>query len=207
MKICAISPFDTAPTQEILDFMRGCSHDLIVLPGNSQNHPSYRRVSSILKQGVFAFVETGEGKGKSIPWLVSSSTQVRMPPQVFAANPKAGDLDKLQSIWSERTHKINERKCSFAICGEVDGFNKKGIVKKGRKLPYEILINPTHTARGRWNHLGVKLESLSKGTVVVYVANNIFNRHNVISHLRIYRDGKIVKRNVSGKIAWSECKI
>ena len=207
MKICAVSPFVEATEKEILAFISACKSDLIVLPGNGPNHPSHKRVSKVLKRGAFAFVETGEGKRKSIPWLVSSSKYIEMPPQVFSQNPTASELDQLQDVWPNRTHKIKGRKCSFAICGEVDGFEKNGSAKKGRSLPYEILINPTHTTRGRWNHLGVKLENLSRGTVVVHVANNDYNNHNVTTHLRIYVDGKVMPRENSGNISWSECEI
>lgn len=207
MKICAVSPFVDATDNKILEFISACKSDLIVLPGNGSNHPSYKRVSKVLKRGVFAFVETGEGKRQSVPWLVSASKYIKMPPQIFSQNPTASELDQLQDAWPNRTHKIKERECSFAICGEVDGFEKNGSVKKGRSLPFDILINPTHTTRGRWSHLGVKLESLSRGTVVVHVANNGYNRHDVTTHLRIYVDGKIVPRRTAGNISWSECEI
>jgi hypothetical protein len=95
MKICAVSPLSDATEREMLEFIGACKTDLIVLPGNGQNHPSYKQVSKILKRGVFAFVETGKGKRKSIPWLVSSSKHIEMPPQIFATNPTAVELYQL----------------------------------------------------------------------------------------------------------------
>lgn len=156
---------------------------------------------------MFAFVETGAGKHKSIPRLVSPTQQIEMPIQVFAKNPTSSDLDKLQSIWPLRTHKIGDRMFSFAICGEVDGFKKNGFVKYGRKLPYDVLVNPTHTIRGRWNHLGVKLKILSAGRVVIHVANNNRKHHKLTTHIRIYKNGNILKRYTSGNITWSEFEI
>lgn len=207
MRICAVSPFYDASKEEILSFVSECETDLIVLPGNGQNHPSYQQVSKSLMNGVLAFVETGSGKRKSIPWLVSASKHIEMPPQIFATNPSASELDRLQDAWPKRTHKVKERKCSFAICGEVDAFNKDGSVKGGRNLPFDILINPTHTTRGRWNHLGVKLARLSQGTVVVHVANNDYNHHDVTTHLRIYVNGEIMPRSTDNNISWSICEI
>ncbi|MFZ4698674.1 MAG: hypothetical protein ACOYMG_01355 [Candidatus Methylumidiphilus sp.] len=95
MKICAVSPLESAGAKEILQFIHRRKDDLVVLPGNARNHPSYRRVARVLKLGVFAFVETGPGKGKSVPWLVSSTQQVRMPSQIFSNKPRAAELDEL----------------------------------------------------------------------------------------------------------------
>jgi len=207
MKICAISPFVSATSSEILQFLSSCSHDLIVLPGNGKNHPTCAQVSKVLKRGVFAFVETGAGKGRSVPWLVSLDQKIKMPSQVFAVKPTADDLDRLQSIWSARTHQVADREVSFAICGEIDAFSKNAIVKANRKLPYDILVNPTHTTRGRWNHLGVKLEALSAGTAVVHVANNDYDHHQVTTDVRIYVDGRIMERHCAKTYSWSECEI
>ena len=207
MRICAVSPLSSANPQEILLFLSKCNHDLVVLPGNAENHPTHLRVAKVLKPNVSVFVETGSGKSRSAPWLVSSNQCVRMPNQIFSRKPSASELDQLESIWPERTQKICSRMVSFAICGEIDGFRKDGSVKAGRHLPYEILVNPTHTTRGRWNHLGPKLVSLSFGTAVVHVANNDYDHHGVTTALRIYVNGIIMKRIVSGNIAWSECEI
>ena len=207
MRICAVSPIESAGSKEILQFLGSCDHDLIVLPGNAENHPSYLRVAKVLRPGVLAFVETGSGKGSSVPWLVSTTHTIRMPRQIFATKPTANDLNRLQSIWLDRTHKISDRKVSFAICGEIDAFAKDGSVKAGRNLPYDVLANPTHTTRGRWNHLGPKLKNLSSGTAVIHVANNDYDHHNVTTNIRIYVDGIVIERNIAGRIAWSECEI
>jgi hypothetical protein len=207
MKICAISPLESASCKEILRFLGKCNHDLIILPGNAENHPSYRQIVKVLKPGLFAFVETGTEKGRSVPWLVSSKQQIKMPSQVFITKPTAGELDQLQSIWPARTHKVANHEVSFAICGEIDAFSKKGTVKAGRKLPYDILVNPTHTTRGRWNHLGVKLKALSTETAVVHVANNDYDHQQVTTNVRIYLDENLLGRQYAGKIAWSECEI
>lgn len=211
MKICAISPLCSTSESEILEFISGCEHNLVVLPGNAENHPNYQSVAEILKlkHEVFVFVESGSGKGESTPWLVSPTQQIKMPSQIFGTNPTAGDLDRLQGIWAKRTHEIGNRKVSFAICGEIDAFAKDGSVKRERQLEYDILVNPTHTTRGRWNHLGEKLSNLSIGTAVIHVANNDYDHHKVTTDVRIYVNGKIMKRqvSVSGGIAWSECEI
>jgi len=68
-------------------------------------------------------------------------------------------------------------------------------------------MNPTHTTRGHWNHLGVKLKALSTGTAVVHVANNDYDHQQVTTNVRIYLDENILERKYDGKIAWSECEI
>jgi len=210
MKICAVSPKTKASRDEILDFISECKTDpdLIVLPGfcKDGNHPNCKEVSNSLKKGVFVFVETFDGKSAT-PWLVSSSESIQMPDQIFKQKPTAGELDRLQEAWPQRTHNVKGREISFAICGEIDAFTKKGSVKKERNLPYEVLINPTHFPRGRWNHLGVKLETLSLGKAVVHVANNPLEGRDVTSHLRIYVNGEIMPRYGIRNIAWSQCEI
>ncbi|MBB3101710.1 hypothetical protein [Azomonas macrocytogenes] len=207
MKICAISPLCSTSESEILEFIRECEHDLVVLPGHARNHPGYRKIAKTLKPGISAFVEDGSGKGNTVPWLVSADRQVRMPSQIFGQKPTTNDIDSLQSAWPERTHNIHGHKVSFALCGEIDAFSKNGKVKGGRQLPYEILINPTHTTRGRWNHLGEKLRNLSVKSVVIHVANNNYDHHDVTTHLRIYVNGSILSRQITGGISWSWCEI
>jgi hypothetical protein len=207
MRICAISPFEQATKKEISTFLSNCNHDLLLLPGNSENHPTYVKVGKSLKPGMYAFVESGGSKGNLVPRLVSKTHILEMPGQVFERSPSSYDLDTLQSRWPERTYKITNRSVSFAICGEIDAFNIYGEVKRGRHLPFDILVNPTHTIRGRWNHLGRKLEALSRNTVVAHVANNTFNHSQTSTCVRIYVDGKIMKREQTGNIIWSECEI
>jgi hypothetical protein len=131
-----------------------------------------------------------------------------MPSQCITKKPKAADLDNLQSIWHQRTHEIGSREFSFAICGEINGFKTDGSVKLGRSLPYDILINPAHSIMGHWNHLGIKLQNLSAGTVVIHVANNDRNHHRLITDIRIYINGNVqYGKRGSDSIRWSECEI
>jgi len=207
MRICAISPFELAKKKEIFAFLCNCDHDLLLLPGNSENHPTYFKVGKSLKPGMYAFVESGGIKKNLMPRLISKTNILEMPKQVFIKNPSSSDLDTLQSVWPERTFKISNRSVSFAICGEIDAFNFDGEVKSGRHLPFDILVNPTHTIRGRWNHLGRKLGALSRETVVVHVANNTYNHNRTSTCVRIYVDGRVMKREQTGNIIWSECEI
>ena len=176
MKICAISPFFSATQKEILNFISSINHDLIVLPGNASNHPTIKQIQKHINKKSHVFVEIGNGKLSSRPWIVSKNHTIQMPKQIFVQNPKASDLDLLQKAWLQRTQIISNKKVSFAICGEVDGFTKNGLVKYRRNLPFEVLINPTHTVRGRWNHLGPKLSNLSHKKVVVHTANKVAGR-------------------------------
>ncbi|MDM8554203.1 hypothetical protein QUF75_05680 [Desulfococcaceae bacterium HSG7] len=208
MKICAISPFVSASKEEILEFLNGCNNDLVVLPGNYKNHPSYKDVVKVLNPGISAFVETGDGKGDSIPWLVSVTRQIMMPRQIFGtSDPTAGDMDDLQKKWKKRTHTICDRSVSFAICGEINAFNVDTSIKKNRYLPYDVLVNPAHTVMGRWNYLKPKLENLSENTAVVHVANNDRNHHKLTTDVRIYVNGDLMQGYYSGNIGWSECEI
>jgi len=207
MKICAISPFSNASKKEMLTFISTLNHDLIVLPGNGPNHPSCNLIQQCMQTNSRVFVEVGSGKFASKPWLVSKTSLIQMPDQIFAQTPRTGDIDALELAWPKRTFSISERVVSFAICGEIDGFSKNGSVKYGRKLPFDVLINPTHTIRGRWNHLGVKLSNLSIGTAVIHTANNNKNKFNLTTHLRLYVNGVICTRQNTGKLTWSECQI
>jgi len=208
MKICAVSPLESANAKDILDFIGDCEHDLVVLPGYAENHPSYQSVATVLKPGVFAFVETGPGNDdKRVPWLVSSKQQVSMPSQIFSKDPKARDLDDLQEIWDERTHNICGRMVLFAICGEINAFRINGLVRRGDNPPYDVLVNPAHTIMGFFAYLGPKLTNLSEGRVVVHVANNNRGHHRITTDVRIYVNGEIMDRKSDGSFAWSECEI
>ena len=206
MRICAISPLESATKSEILSLISTLDHDLIVLPGWAKNHPDPMSLAKELNRNSYAFVETKGKKRVGVPSLVTNETYLSMPPQVFIDSPSAKDLDSLQSIWTSRTHKICNANISFAICGEIDAFQKDGKAKMGRNFPFEILINPTHTTRGRWNHLGEKLNNLSRNTVVVHVANNDYGHHEITTHIRIYKNKKIMPVVNSGGISYSECK-
>ncbi|GAU08262.1 hypothetical protein [Desulfoplanes formicivorans] len=207
MKICAISPFELASKHEIIAFIKKINHDLVILPGNSSNHPTIKEIQKNINSITKVFVEIGNGKLASTPCLVSKMNVIKMPSQLFAQNPTSHDVDNLVSIWSKRTIKVNGKQISFAICGEIDAFHKDGYVKYNQNLPFEILINPTHTIRGRWNHLGPKLSNLSKGTVVVHVANNDRNHHCLSTNVRIYEDSQLCPQYQSVNLSWAECKI
>lgn len=207
MKICAISPFAFTSPKEILQFIKNSEHDFIILPANASNHPTHKAIAKVLKDGVFVFVETETANGKLIPRLISSDQHIKMPSQVFTRSPAETDIKKLQTIWHKRTYKISNRDISFAMCGEIDAFKKDGAVKDEFSLPYDILVNPTHTIRGRWNHLGIKLKTLSIGKVVIYVANNNKNNSKLITDIRIYVDGVVMNKHTSGTIGWSVCEI
>jgi len=118
-------------------------------------------------------------------------------------------MDDLVKAWPNRTFPIGSKKVTFAICGEINGFNPDGHVKHGRTLRlFDILANPVHRVMGRWQHLGRKLKALSKGKVVIHVSNNERN-HNLSTDLRIYINETLQKINIqhAGTLKWCECKI
>ena len=207
MKACAISPFSIATTQELLNFIATINHELIILPGGAPNHPSVRQIQNAISPQSTVFVETGYKKLSNRPWIVLKKSVIQMPGQLFAQTPRASDLDNLQNIWGKRTHLIASKKVSFAICGEVDAFTVRGTVKYNRNLPFNILVNPTHTVRGRWNHLGRKLSNLSIKKVVIHNANNDRNHNKLTTNLRIYKNGVISPVHQIGNLSWSECKV
>ena len=129
-----------------------------------------------------------------------------MTSQIFARKPTADDIKALGDALPRRTIRIGRRRATFFICGELIALNPDGSVKHKRKLDHDIVINPAHTLMGHWNHLGKKLERLSRGSISVYVTNNIKDRH-LTSDVRIYKDGKLMKRHSGINIAWSECPI
>jgi len=51
MRICAVSSFTDASRNKILTFISEYKTDLIVVPGNSRNHPNYKQVLNSLKNG------------------------------------------------------------------------------------------------------------------------------------------------------------
>ena len=137
-----------------------------------------------------------------------------MPPQVFHQSPTAESMEDLVKAWRGRTFPVGpSRKVTFAICGEINGFNPDGSAKNGREreLPFDILANPAHYIMGRWQHLGRKLSALSKGKVVIHVANNDRNHKNLTTDVRIYIDGRFPDDKVrcSGtlNLKWCECEI
>src|SRR5260370_40625130 len=109
-----------------------------------------------------------------------------MPHGIFSQSPKAKHMDELVVAWPDRTFPIGSRTVTFVICGEINGFNTNGHVKYGRVLPFDILANPAHTVMGRFQILGPKLSALSKGSVVIHVANNDSNHDRLKTDVRIY---------------------
>jgi hypothetical protein len=213
MRIFAISPFANTSRREILDFLSNLPQGLIVLPGHCGNTPSPRQVQRVIAPGAMAFVE-GLGRKVADPrrkknrpgYIVRKRSITRMPSQIFKASPTANQMKQLVAILPQRTVAVGKRKASFIICGEILAFNPDGSTKHQRTLDVDILINPTHTPMGRWGQLGKKLKRLSRGSVVVHVANNNRN-HHLTSDVRIYKNGRLRKRHRGKKIAWSECRI
>jgi len=213
MRIFAVSPFKSATRKEILDFLAKLPQGLIVLPGHCGNTPSPRQVQRVIASGAMAFVE-GPGRNVAYPkhkknrpgYIVRKRSVTRMPAQIFKASPTAKEMDKLEAILPQRTVAVGKRKASFIICGEILAFNPDGSTKHRRRVDFDILINPAHTPMGRWGQLGKKLERLSRRSVVVHVANNNRN-HHLKTDVRIYKYGKLMKRNCGKNVAWSECRI
>lgn len=211
MKVCAVSPWVAAEPGDILSFLGEATAELVVLPGVHRNTPSPQEVQRVIRPGVAVFVEYGGPKGRATPYLVTRRNgPSAMPPQIFGRSPTAKCMDDLVAAWPDRTFPIGSRTVTFAICGEINGFNPDGRVKHGRKLPFDILANPTHTVMGRWQHLGRKLSALSKGKVVIHVANN--NRKNPEhskTDVRIYINQvlQVAKVQRAGALKWCECEI
>jgi hypothetical protein len=118
-------------------------------------------------------------------------------------------MDDLVEAWPNRTFRIGSQKVTFAICGEINGFNPDGSVKHGRVLPFDILVNPAHTVMGRWQHLGRKLSVMSKNKAVIHVTNNDRNHGRLSTDVRIYIDGILQEAKVQrdGKLKWCECEL
>lgn len=223
MKICAISPhcdysekyddycLDKSVKNELISFISDLGHDLIVLPGYLIGYPSVEEILKVIRPGVIVFVEIGSikyRKMRSIPKLICKDYEIEMPGQKFYINPSKNDTVILEEIWCQRTAVIDNKNVSFAICGEVDSFSKNGMGKFNLNVDCDVLINPTHTVRGRWNHIGEKFSNLSKRFgVFVHVANNTCRYLDITTGLRIYVNGDIVERHYFGNLAWSECEV
>jgi hypothetical protein len=205
-RIIAVSPFASATKQEILDFVGAQRKALVVLPGNQTNTPSPGQIRRVLRGGALAFAEGKKAKNGRPVFIIAESRIRKMPSQVFARRPTADDIDDLADALPGRTVRIGKRRATFFICGELIAFNPDGRVKHKRKLDHDIVINPAHTLMGHWNHLGKKLVRLSRGSIAVYVTNNVKNRH-LSSDVRIYKVGKLMKRHRGKNIAWSQCRI
>lgn len=202
MRIIAVSPFTRATKKEIEDFIATRPRALIVLPGSWTNTPSPRKIQCAIRGGSVVFAEGEKGKKGRSGLIIAKSKINRMPPQVFSKKP----TESLAAVLPYRTIWLGRRTVTFFICGELIAFNPDGSVKHHRKLDHDTVINPAHTLMGHWNHLGKKLERLSRNSITVYVTNNIKNRH-LTSDVRIYKDGELMKRHRGKNVAWSVCRI
>jgi hypothetical protein len=208
MKICAVSPWTAASADEILGFLREAVADLVVLPGECENTPPLREGQGAIARGVSVFIQQGRSKAEATSYPVTRDRAHSMPRQIFAKSPTSGDMDNLARAWPDRTFPIRSRKVTFAICGEINGFDPDGQAKHGRVLPFDILANPVHTVMGRWQHLGPKLEALSDGKVVIHVANNDRNHSRLTTDVRIYVNRSLqVPTMQRGKLKLCECEI
>ena len=220
MNVCAVSAWEspspqTSSASDILSFLREATAELVVLPGvsRSRNTPSPEEVKRVIRLGVAVFVEHRGPKGETTPYLVTCDGPPKpMPRQIFSKAPTAECMAALVEKWPSRTFRIGSRTVTFAICGEINGFNSDGHVKHGRVLPFDILANPAHTVMGRWQHLGPKLSALSKGRVVIHVAND--NRKNpepLKTDVRIYINENFQEAEVQAdrrlKLKWCQCEI
>lgn len=157
-----------------------------MLPGFSDNTPPVWEIQHALNPPAVVFVEE-ESNGIRTPYIVTRDQAVPMPAGIFAKSPPtAKQMDDLVKAWPDRTFPIGSRMVTFAICGEINGFDPDGSAKHRQVLPFDVLANPTHTVMGRWHILGPKLSALSKGKVVIHVANNKKNSEKLTTDLRVY---------------------
>jgi hypothetical protein len=196
-----VSPFEIATGQEVLRFLATLPKALIILPGNYRNTPSPHQIQRVIRRGSVVFAE-----GPRRPFLITRRRTLLLPPQIFAKAPTAQEMKRLVRAVPQRTISIGNRNVTFLLCGELIAFNPDGSTKHARNLRYDIIINPAHTTMGHWNHLGKKLACLSRRSIAVYVTNNDHNRH-ITSDVRIYKNGKLMKRHSGINVAWSECAI
>jgi hypothetical protein len=207
MRIFAVSPFEDASGKEILRFLATLPKALIVLPGHSGNSPSPRQIQHVIRRGSVVFVEGAARKANRPAFIVTKQNIKKIPSQIFSRAPTAEEMDRLMAILPERTISVGKRKVTFFICGEILAFDPDGDTKHRRKLDYDILANPAHTVMGHWNHLGKKLNRLSRGSVALHVTNNDRNRSAITTDVRIYKNGVQSKRHHEVSLAWSECEM
>ena len=222
MKLCTVSPKCTSPNgpkpqsianaQHILDFLATCTHDFVLLPGACENTPALEDIQRVLVPGVHVFVESSEksiNKMQVQPCVVSKNSLLQLPKQQFAQNPSQTQVLTLGATLTNRTVQIAERQVTFILCGEINGFNKYGLLKHGSTPTMDIIAHPTHTPMGRWNVLGAKLAALSQSGTVLYAANND-KRPNISTDVRIYQNGQrlpLAKNSAAnGQISWMECE-
>jgi hypothetical protein len=208
MKICAVSPFENASGEEILEFISERHDDLVLLPGCNWQSPSAtpapQEIQNAAQDNVSVFVEVpGE---RAMPFLVTRAKITSMPSQVFKQNPDKQESEELLRALPKRRFLVGNKAVLFIICGEIDAFRPNGVLKYPGQLPdYDVLANPTHTLRGHWNYLGSKLEKLSMRGMSLHAANNNKNRTGITTNVRIYKNGRRQPgANERGRVAWCE---
>jgi hypothetical protein len=202
MHLCIVSPFTVASRDQIITFIKSCNAELIIFPGfNASNALSVTEVQNVLQyhSKIFMeFPETGleEIKMNVTPSIVSKKDIIKMPKQIFSQNPMKKDIHTLLDIWDDRTLSLGNRKFTFIICGEINGFNPDGSIKFDNEHMHDIIVNPCHTIMGHWNYLGSKLSSLSKNSLALHVANNNNNNKSISTDLRIYKNGRKIDKKI-----------
>lgn len=213
MNLCIVSPFGVASKSQILDFVNYCTADLIIFPGfNANNTLPIIDVQNALQYHSKIFMEFPENgfnaKMEVTPSIVSKKDIFKMPKQIFIQKPKKRDLNTLLSIWDDRTLCLGNRKMTFIICGEINGFNLDGRLKFNREHIYDIIVNPCHTMMRHWNYLGQKLSHISKNSLAIYITNNNKNNHRVSTDLRIYKnEQRIEEKSFDSNISWATLEI
>lgn len=208
LRITAVSPFLCAQPRVIVEQISNVKSGLVVLPGWRSNGPSLLDLQRALHPGVTLFTEVGLSIQQRKAYLVTSIAIKELPVQTFAERPSLSKLSDLAARLPERTIELGGKQVAFFLCGEIHAFDVKGIPKAEVNLPFDILINPAHLIMGRWRILGKKLEALSRGKVVVHVANNDRNNHRLNTDVRIYASGKQVgERNTNREVAWREFEV
>ncbi len=210
--LCAISPLTQAKPQQILDLLASCTQDFVLLPGAIRefNMPSKEQIQTVLASGVHVFVEEANDKfdKKANPPRIVTASEIRsLPKQIFSTRPTEAQIRILGTSLSQRTVAIGNRRITFVLCGEINGFNRDGRLKFGETPQFDIIAHPVHTPMGRWHVLGPKLAALSRTGTVLHAANNT-KGPQITTQLRIYRKGQRVmapcSNNANGTIQWME---
>jgi hypothetical protein len=142
------------------------------------------------------------------PSIISKKDILKLPKQLFAQNPKKREIHTLLNIWDDRTLNLRNRKLTFIICGEINGFNPDGRLKFDREHIHDIIVNPCHTMMGHWNYLGQKLSHLSENSLTIYVTNNNKKNQSISTDLRIYKNEQNIEKKIfNSNISWAslEC--
>lgn len=202
MNLCIVSPFVVANRYQIINFIKSCDADLIIFPGfNVSNALPVIEVQNALQNHSRIFIEVPEKGLRAIkmevtPSIISKKDILKLPKQIFAQNPKKREIHTLLNIWDDRTLNLGNRKLTFIICGEINGFNPDGRLKFDREHIHDIIVNPCHTIMGHWNYLGQKLSHLSENSLTIYVTNNNKNNQSISTDLRIYKNGQNIEKKI-----------